>query len=416
MPNVQEALGALDGASASDVNTDAGFDAALARQAGAEPTTPREPSSDAPTRRDPSRDTAADIIGEVNSTEKTNIADGLTIKREPTDEERELAYYGRPDVQEAILRKTDERLGSTADERHAERQQTISDLAELQVRRFSDLLESGDQGAVLDGLVTLRGQLSSDQFDNAVLALAQQVVGVDLNDPDPDLYDEQDFADLQATIEQLHSSVDTLAQQRELAQAHATYDNATAELIRSWPQATEQAMQLYFHRQGVTSLEEANRRIEAANETAATLGIDLGAVPLDNPSITDWLEVFARLDAANVEVDKRERTHTFHQSFVNAPSTKVGDGLEVFGANGWQRVNEIKLDPPAIPTKQETLRRAYQKRERPADIKRALLAPEGTSIKDGFTINGKPVEMSVVDGSREQAKRDAEEARVRSRY
>lgn len=338
--------------------------------------------------RDPSMDSAAMVYRDVlASSESTRVADGLSVTEPRKAPEKPYV------VDPAALAQGQAILAREA-----------ADKVELAGWRFGSRLESAESDAdIVDALVALHGD-APDQFDEALVAMAKEVSGVDpAEESDPDLLD-----DFSSTLAELDKEVELAEAGRKLAQAARAADGLSKIVARDVAEGHKAGVNRFREELGLTAA-QARARINDAQAFAAAGGIELG--DFRDPEI--FYGHLRAADAAAQETRAARTEHKLHQEILDQPLS-VSDGLEVFTALGWRGLNDQDLGRPKL-NEERLASRAIAKRTSTKELQSELLARSPASIADGLTgADGKPVSLDDASGSTERYEQEMKDARARS--
>lgn len=410
-----------------DVNTDDGFEAALAQQVGADHPE-REEQSETFERYDRRKESADDILGGFETTQTLDVKDGLEVKVPPSEEERERARMRTPEWQAEHERRNDEILGGTAESRAQEKAEqeyrTQADRDELAGRRFTDKLTAATSESDIGiALRDLRTNASEDSYLQTRTALAVALSGVDPHRSDVSEADFQHYLDTDEHLDALVGQIDQLEQAVAVDNGLRAINKNVAE---RWPAEQKKVLKTYFRDQGVTTEQEAQRRLAAVNETAAGMKLDLGAIPPDSP---EFLRRFAEIDANNEIAAQMSTERALHASILEADDRTIEGGLTIL--SGGVRINPSRDEGRrALGAPLEEL--AYDQRFHDrvngrlakgrvttvGDVRRAVREDSVTSVAHGFTgPDGKPLSYAdaAAGGVRGAAQRNREEQQRKAR-
>lgn len=410
MPNVAEGLTDDAGRPLSftdDVNSDAGFDEALRAATAKEPV---RATAEKPTAVDPSREGGDEILAGLGSVEASNrISDGLTIAEKQNVITRE----------EWQLIEQAEKAGAKLiadDAANAAIQQTKDET--LALYAFDAATRNGAD--LVASLADLRASVSEETFDQVAYRLAAERAGVDPSEwSQLDDYEAQQEADaLAEEFAAINDAVDFVQGQRAYEDAAQTSQRMSleAEVARG------EQLENHYRSLGAKSQEEIVTHWERDVRHAAAYGVDLRAVvaSADPRSVADLVQSVREHRgqiAADMEADR------IRASVLDAESREVSDGLEGWTAYGYQKmsprhsveVNRSAEELQAIIDRRVQARAAAPKTV--GEFRQAILdADTSRDVRDGFTVGGKKVKVSEIDGSAEEARRRALDDRAADRH
>lgn len=430
MPNIAEGLEAEGEpfTPSSDVNSDSGFESALARQVGANDDSSPSAEESAPVERyDPRKESADDILRNFDDGGLLkDIKEGITVKAPPTEEERYREYY-RSGQWRADSDAFDDRIyGNTKEDREAERiaeaEQAALDRSELAGHRFRAAAEaafaSGSEPEFVAAVNELRAQVPSDEIDTHLLEFAERITGVDLGN-------EEDVDRLNA-LSETWSHLSAIAKESELRRAaeegRQQLESVSAQIQQLWPEVQKQALRGYFKSQGVTTEAEAQERLAHVLATAEGSRL-FGVVPPDSP---EFIQEFARLDA-NDQVAKQTLTErALHLQILGADDRTVSGGLKTL-SNG-RMVSSAQLeaeDALNVPLERLATDPRFAQRvdarlskgraTTVGDLRQAVGSSDGRSVAHGLTgPNNKPIAIEDATGARARHEKEQLEKRART--
>jgi hypothetical protein len=341
MPNVSagiEVEGQSGSATTSDVNSDAGFNSALADAAA------RSRESDAPAAAEPSGDASTDstsdiqraLMAEEAPTDRS-IASGLEVDDSRDLERRAEAEMVHARFQAAYPNGPEHDPGIQAARRvRVEQERAVGENVhlrnELAVRDFDSALENGVE--LSEALLELRRNASPDAYKQATELLTEAE------------YDEQGELVTPPIFEEweIEPALDSVEQRllREQLQIAAEQQFRTLSQMSDQVVATQENLVRAHFKDSASSDEDANRRIVAINNLAASHGEDLTQV-LVNEGPHAFLERLTRYDAEVMVVKKEAKDRQIQQAIIDTPSTDVQEGLEQLGPNGYQPLQPREL-------------------------------------------------------------------------
>jgi hypothetical protein len=437
MANVNEGLsgGDYSGDDASDINTEAGWDAAMrAKVAGKQSndsTTTSTPVEEKGERYDPDSDSAAQIKQEVLAdVPTTDLQSALKygkpalepehIEQETTfenfekmnpDEQRDWAVQVEPDVWKA-------QQAQAANDRASVLHRELLDAYEAEplsnTDQFRALLE--DDADTADPVIRaaanyLQGapEAAEEQFEQWIAEAINEHFAAWDGDPDtPDIADTDTEAG--AILAQAR---DLIAEERAQVERLADEENRTRAQSTAY-EGSKQAAKAWAREQGIRSSTEADARIAAAdNFLQSELGVSLEALAFQHPGIFKEQLTFA--DAALRGIESEDRVQRFKSQIMDSHTTNVAAGLES-SADRLERLLKRIAPDPSEPSREidkamaRAEARANGHSQTAASIKASLMnADAETAVKDGFTVNGRKVsqEEAAFDPKRaEEARRE----------
>lgn len=443
MPNISEGLtgGGVE-SDPTDVNTEAGFNAAVARAAQAGTTRAESPQAAEPPAERPRGKNAPHYRGSP-----TGEGSGRPV---PLTPEQQAAFLegpstsiegglsvGRPGDQEPKTPSADEiRAEARARyeqmkrndpgwaeferrqrEQGAARAQTAGEVTELRIRQIADALEDGDGPQAL----ALGARLKREN-PSAYRALQEQWMDAEIDEYHEAGWD--DFDEAQGDAFRFDQEVQALIDRDDAARKLAH----SARMIEG---LTERNVQTYSDRLAEAGLlpdandEASIERYESLSEwIAESIGVSPAELIQTNPA--EAAELVVRADAQLQQFARDAALHSFHKSILEADTGTVSEGMtsgvETTNAKLDQLIDTIRaasgLEPanaPKIPTFDPNLDIAPSPQEvddppiSVGEFKRALVEDAGEPYGRGaFTQNGKPVSFS--EASRDKIRE--EEARL----
>ena len=357
MPSVSEGF-AINGqsvaASPGDVNTDGGFNAALARQAQAEAQPPSEPGAAYREAVDQVAASGEEIHAALLSDEPTtDVRSGLTVPAESAPNRWGMSPSEIAEGRERLRQR--EASGELEAAREATAK-TARDAEELARYRSEDAT-----AAALEALE------EGDAYERAIawsrLSLEDRAIA---------------FEDALVAPEEA-SELDTLA--AELF-AVSRRDNARREAL----EAAEAASQDRAARLGQWQKEKLLGRSDTERRYLAALRIAPELGQLSGEDFTKALEV---ADATVREAQHAERTRLVHEQILAAPSGSVADGIETAEsrqAATMERLLDV-LDPrPTAPDVRRIVSRSESRPETAEQIREGVTQARDSSYefeKDG---------------------------------
>lgn len=403
------------------VDSDQGFEAALARAAGksrdgetSEPTA--KPEAHAPERDDPKEIQRAILAPDAT------VANGLeVILSEPADPGYEIVDQatGRVESQHKTEAEAQEALNSEwrrqYEEAGARAAEVVAEFYErTNPNRLAGLERGEAQAAIETALAYVREGASPDTYDRALQSLegvawvlpADALAEVDYHSEDAELLEDviaQDVLDqgadarLRASQAAMQAQADQAAVQRAAEQRQRTFIDA-ANLTQEKLGLTPEQGALYF-----------TEAIEASLLDPAAL--------LAGPAE----EILPSVAAAMATVEqayRADRVASFKADLLESDTGNVGEGLRVLGSDGqWHSTQEIYASHPLdLMRVEERLQQAFSPNREPTltkgEFRREILsADDGTSWEGGLTTgDGKtPTSWDVATGARERFEREQRE-------
>jgi hypothetical protein len=375
----------------SDINTDAGFEEYVARQAEAQ--TADDPEAESAQPYDPAGDTPSEILAGVLDPQvgSPTVREGLTVEGGPQPTEYKLS----PENQ-ALLDKLER-------EEAADVARVQADLDEVEYRRALDVV--GDYEATdeerLAALLNLR-EKAPDMYVGFLRRMDDEVIDrLAEIDPEGDL----DESRLPGT------QVDEIV---NLADAHlrrAQSEEMIGKLKTHIASKQVEAIRSAFEAEGVTDPSEVAELWLIHRELFAQIGLD--PFSLEPHELKGAIEV---LNATSEELASEQRKTAFRSELLNAPDTSISAGLEVLGPNGY-----MPLQPRPSPfvssegREHRIVARATAK-NRPmtkGEFRRAIVEPERATLRY-TTDDGTPISVDDATGARERHERDQRERRARA--
>jgi hypothetical protein len=337
------------------------------------------------------------------------VADGLTSAPLPESDLERAERLGA----KAIMLVAEEVGKSDAKEQREEGRAALEELAvrDLYESINAGLLDLEDPVATANELADLRGRVSEEWWEEALHELAKAATGFGDEDLTSDPVAAEHFADYVTYLEQTAEYAAELNTEAERADMIAKLTPAAAEARAREIKAVVSGWQ---REHGYTRAQAEIHLNEVRRSAAEDFGLDLDALAASDPA--KLAKILAAEDAAISSVDRAARERLFQQRLLDEPSSSIGDGLEVLGALGWQKVNDTQLDGPLNQQRVDDFaRRRMAGPERARDIRERVSAPAETSVAAGLTgPDGKSVSIDDVTGAKERHRRAQSDARLRS--
>jgi hypothetical protein len=406
MPNVNEGL-EIDGEpvpssdSATDPNSEAGFNALMAQKVGRSPDGAPAASEVVEERPpDPAKDTAADIRAQVASVDaqSSSIGSGLTFDTPKRSRQETARFEAKVEAGKKLL--------------DAEAVETRAMKNELAARRYADALQDPD-------LTEEAGIAAAYQFSQEAPEVFQGMVA-HLDDAAVDeqlawgIDDDEFLDDDQLPGTQLNDRV-------ELMKAHLRAYELQDTISKLQKHRQDEQMRVQreiYAREGITDPVAIQEQTLSDFATMRELGI---ASPLDlNPQ--DFAEQLELISASRATLAEAQRIRDFKNRLFYESDTSVAGGLEFVGPDG--RLHPATPRPDFVPTTEKLAEqinsRVDQRLAKPmtkGDLRRAILEPDTQNWRDGLTTDGgEPTTVDIVTGAKERREQREREERARIRF
>lgn len=376
--------------------SDAEFNALVVEGARKGREAPAEPAP----RHDPAADTPEVIVASILDPEvNPNIRDGLTVKDSTPEAEPErkappTVDWDSPESK-AILARGEAALA---------KKEALEERGAFGVFQDRVAADPSDEN-VVGALAELKGT-APDVYERTVIQLAAEMAGVsDLDELDEDEWAMQEYL---AAMERIDNDVERVEVRAKLDQATRRVEELTQQQSEENFAATKAAVNEFVREHGLKP-SDVSKTERYASEV---LGWNLTRAFAQDPVKGREL-----LETAWATMEEHRRVHVTevaNRQLLDAPSTEIGAGLTQMTPWGEMPLQPRSL-PPAEVDPRRILARAEAKRTTAAEIRRAVVSTDSSSIKDGLTdAGGRRISLDRATGANRRHEQAERERRART--
>ena len=322
MPSIQEGL-TTPGETSIDagVNSEAGFNAALAAKVGQPRETPAAPAERRHTPVTPDSDTAAQIKRQLLSDEdSTNVKAGLSVPNEEKDRHGHTAADRKRIHEEFIALGLDKPDPDMEAASRIERSEKI-ELQELRedaaIERFDTTAIAGDEAEISYAFARLKSEMSPDRFEEALM----DYFGVDADTAEDDPVWEL-MGEIDTEADQILATADY---ETKVAFQQAVEAQVTTLTVRD----TKAMLNEWVRSEGISAAEGRARIAQVEQFTGHSL-LDIA----QTAGVAKAENVLRAGDSTMREAAYAQRVQAFKEQFVGQESTSVSEGLTINAGMG----------------------------------------------------------------------------------